>query len=386
MSEDSPTTIVVLSTADYDSSVWTNKQHLASRLAKTYDVIYVDSMGLRRPTFSTSDAARIIGRFKRKPHDRSARPQRLRVIKPRVLPFHSLRAVRWLNGILLRSQLARALSGRPYAVWTFSPLTYGVERTSETTIYHAVDLLHTFKGVPGDLLLSEERSLIRFGAHLLASSSGVMDHLLQQGATEVSLWENVADTEMFASAGEAIGFDRADRLIFAGNLTPSKIDIELLEELARTDIPIALAGPADVDGQDSGRILALIRRPNVEYLGNLTPPALAQEIASSKVGLIPYLLDDHTAGVFPMKVYEYLAAGCTVVSTALQSLRTAQLPPGVRLESRTSYVRAARDALRNWTPDQSRRNTEDARPHSWEARAEQARTLLSASLTSKRNA
>ena len=36
---------------------------------------------------------------------------------------------------------------------------------------------------------------------------------------------------------------------------------------------------------------------------------LAREVGRSTVGLIPYQVNDHTAGVFPMKVYEYLAAG-----------------------------------------------------------------------------
>lgn len=46
--------IIMLSTADWDNPFWTNKQHGACSLAEHgYRVLYVDSMGIRRPTFKT---------------------------------------------------------------------------------------------------------------------------------------------------------------------------------------------------------------------------------------------------------------------------------------------------------------------------------------------
>jgi glycosyltransferase involved in cell wall biosynthesis len=55
----------------------------------------------------------------------------------------------------------------------------------------------------------------------------------------------------------------------------------------------------------------------------LAPAEMARLLGRASVGLVPYLLNDYTSGVFPMKVYEYLAAGLPVVTTALPSLEGA---------------------------------------------------------------
>ncbi len=65
MKEEKPS-IVMFSTADWDNPFWTNKQHMALHLARRgYRVLYVESMGLRKPTINGSDLARIWRRLKR---------------------------------------------------------------------------------------------------------------------------------------------------------------------------------------------------------------------------------------------------------------------------------------------------------------------------------
>ena len=51
------------------------------------------------------------------------------------------------------------------------------------------------------------------------------------------------------------------------------------------------------------------------------PPAeLAHLYRQCTVGLIPYVVNDYTQGVSPLKTYEYLAAGLCVVSTGVPSV------------------------------------------------------------------
>ena len=43
--------IVMFSTADWSTPYWTNKQHIASRLAaRGHRLLYVETVGLRQPT------------------------------------------------------------------------------------------------------------------------------------------------------------------------------------------------------------------------------------------------------------------------------------------------------------------------------------------------
>lgn len=60
--------------------------------------------------------------------------------------------------------------------------------------------------------------------------------------------------------------------------------------------------------------------PNVTFIGNLTPDALAVEVNNFHVGLIPFVKNKFTANVYPLKINEYLSAGLMVVSTDFADL------------------------------------------------------------------
>lgn len=315
-------TVVVLSTADFNAAVWTNKQHLATRLARHLTVIYVESMGLRRPTVSLADLQRIVNRIFNRPQKSSeaTADKPVHIVKPHVLPFHGLLTIRKINTRLLHHQmrLLTSAAASPLVLWTFSPVTYGIEQYFGKVVYHSVDLLHTLPHMPTRFMLESERALVQNADAIIASSTGVQRHLQTITHKKIELWENVADTTLYAAAETA---DRAPRAVFAGNLTAGKVNFHILEQLAATGIDIVLAGPSAIDGtRASAEITNLLERPNVEYVGNLAPEDLANLLNTCTVGLIPYHVNEYTIGVYPMKVYEYLASGLAVVSTNLPSL------------------------------------------------------------------
>ena len=73
--------------ADWDTELWTNQHHLMSRLARENRVLFVESLGLRRPQLAGRDIARIVRRLRR-----GLAPPRavdgLHVLSPLVLPLH----------------------------------------------------------------------------------------------------------------------------------------------------------------------------------------------------------------------------------------------------------------------------------------------------------
>ncbi|QXV66478.1 glycosyltransferase [Mucilaginibacter sp. 21P] len=70
-----------------------------------------------------------------------------------------------------------------------------------------------------------------------------------------------------------------------------------------------------------GRILSergvniLKKYPNVKIEGAKRPEELPAYLQTFSVGIIPFVKDDLTKGIYPMKINEYLAAGLPVVST-----------------------------------------------------------------------
>lgn len=373
--------VVILSTADFDSSVWTNKQHLAVGIAERHDVIYIESMGLREPRINLGDVRRVCNRLLRKVKKsrinqvvEQRRPDNIEIVSPMVIPFHRFAAVRRINQRLLRHQISALLDdSKVSTLWTFSPLTYGVEDLFDNAVYHSVDLLHTLPMVPEIPLLKAEIDLVTRVDHIIASSRGVEEHLSKLTNRPITLWENVAHAEMFSAA---ISEHRLDQVVFAGNLTPSKMDVECLESIVAKGVSLVLAGPMEIDGSASGpEIERLLDHPLVKYVGNLPLNELAILLGTSKVGLIPYQINDYTRGVFPMKVYEYLAAGLGVVSTHLPSLRDRKIP-NLNMHLPGEFGDSVVKILSEYGSDYESTSVDAAKDHSWKARISQACDLV----------
>ncbi len=77
----------------------------------------------------------------------------------------------------------------------------------------------------------------------------------------------------------------------------------------------------DISFQFVGRISSiktyniLKQYPNVQFHGPQPPEMLNSFLHSWDVGMIPFVRNEFTAGIYPMKINEYLATGLPVVST-----------------------------------------------------------------------
>src|SRR6185436_18708700 len=108
---------------------------------------------------------------------------------------------------------------------------------------------------------------------------------------------------------------------FAGNLVASKVDFALLHAVvsARRDWTIVLIGPVGADAVRDVRRLA--HEPNVRWLGQKAYDELPRHVAAFDVAVIPYASNAYTRSCFPLKLFEYLAAGKPVVASGLPELR-----------------------------------------------------------------
>ncbi|MEQ7737478.1 hypothetical protein, partial [Escherichia coli] len=192
-----------------------------------------ESMGLRRLQLSKRDLKRIFNRFR--PGKKSARgnrviPDNCEVITPLVLPIHEGLA-REINRRSIMKQLRQWIAyDGPRLLWTYTPVTYGLESTTPSRIYHCVDLLGEFPGISRELIHTSERRLAASGARAIGSSEVVVDHLQEMGFKDVLPWNNVADVSLILSRRPDIE-RRSKRVVFAGNLSAAKIDFDLLEKL-----------------------------------------------------------------------------------------------------------------------------------------------------------
>lgn len=379
--------IVCVGFADWDTELWTNQHHLMSRLARHNRVLFVESLGLRRPQLARRDLTRIVRRLARG----LAPPRRvdgLHVLSPLVLPFHRHRSVRALNARLLPALVRRATRrlrfGPSPILWAYVPQAEVLLEVlaPALVIYHCVDDMAAQAGIDAvSFGAAEERFAAR--ADLVLASAPALVSRMRTLSSNVLYAPNVADTALFSTALEpgpldpALAALPAPRIVFTGAIVQTKLDFELLIELARArpQWSFALVGPVG-PGDPRTDVSGLAAEPNVHLLGARTYSELPAVLRAADAGLIPYARNELTRSIFPMKVYEYLAAGLPVLSTPLPALEGVA---GVASAADAAGIVALlEEALADDDRERQAERSRVAAAHSWEARLQEIEAAIGA--------
>ncbi len=368
--------IVCVGFADWDTELQTNQHHLMRRLAADNRVLFVESLGLRRPQLAARDVRRMARRMRaglRGPR----RADGLQVLSPLVLPLHANRLARALNARLLPLLVRRAtrkLDFRRPILWSYVPQAEVLLDALDPSlvVYHCVDDISAHPSIDADSFLAAER---RFAARadLVLASAPTLERRMKELASNVLYAPNVADTELFAGAlsdgpvDPSIAALPHPLIVFCGAIVSTKLDFELIASLAgaRRDWSFALVGPV---GPGDPRVdpSMLSAERNVHLLGMRSYEQLPEVLRGADAGLIPYAINELTSSVFPMKVYEYLAAGLPVVSTPLPALEGVE---GVSTaEDAENMARLLDEELASDSPSRRAERSRLASSHSWDER------------------
>ena len=323
--------VVLFSTADWKAACWTNKQHVASTLHEMgYSVLYVEGIGMRGATMAAQDRSRIVRRLKAllKPL-RQERPG-FYVLSLPFIPGHANVLIRFLNRVIIRGgiELSQWLLGfRDPLLWTYHPMTStwldcGRYRKS---LYHCVDKIGSQPGMPTTLINECERDLAK-SVNAVVTTAPDLESKLKPWNPKCCFFPNVADFEHFSKArSETIHIppDLASisepRMGFIGAVSGYKLDVDLLKSVAesRPEWSFVLIGEVGL-----GEVGFTVENlpPNIHLLGRRSYGDLPGYCRGFAAGLLPYRINDYTSGVFPMKFFEYLAAGLQVISTPLPAL------------------------------------------------------------------
>jgi glycosyltransferase involved in cell wall biosynthesis len=379
--------VVLLATADWDNPFWTNKQHVAAGLAdRGFRVLYIESLGLRRPSASAHDAGRIMRRLRRAlAGPRLVRPH-LWVWSPVVLPLQRHASARALNRAVLRRRLdahIASLGLQQPVLWTYNPMSTRLLRIGrfERIVYHCVDDIAAQPGMPAELLEQAERELVH-AADIVFASSPALVETRRRWNSKTHYLPNVADYDHFSRAlGPELSVPAdlaripAPRLGFIGAISGYKVDFELIRHIAerRPDWSIVLIGKVG-EGEpwtDAARLHGL---PNLHLLGPRAYGDLPAYLKGIDVALLPNMRNEYTASMFPMKFFEYLAAGRPIVSVDLPALR--EYAGVVRIASSPDEFIAAIVATLRGEVAPLENRVALARGHTYAARMERMLALL----------
>lgn len=240
--------IVCFGLAEWDSLLPTNQHHLCRRLAGGRRVLFVDTVGTRKPRLAPADLVRLVRRLWR-----GRRP--LREVEPNIWRLSALGPAPGLGGWRrewLRRAFARALGGalerlgwRQPVLWFFNaragfvlgpPAARAFPGGVGPAVYHAVDDLRQVAGADAEEIERAEAFLAARAARVIASAPPLFERLRRLAPDRALHWPNVADFERFHRAADpAAEIPRAitalprPRIVFAGHLTPSKLDVPLLD-------------------------------------------------------------------------------------------------------------------------------------------------------------
>lgn len=392
-----PPDLLLVSTADWDNPYWTNKQHMALQFAaRGHRLLYVESQGLRAPTATGRDLRRIGQRLRRGLRaPREVRPG-LFVWAPLVVPLQGIGLVRRLNRLLLAAGLrfwSWKLGLRPRWLWTYSPLTTELYDTRgyELVVYHAVDDIKAQPGMPRETIERAEAELV-WQADLVFTTAPHLQATHARLNPATWYFPNVADFAHFQQAMAPQTPVPADiarlpgpRIGFVGAISSYKLDFPLIKALALARPQWTFVFIGEIGEGDPHTDPAIFDGiENLYFLGGRAYAQLPGYLKGMDVVLQPNRLNEYTRSMFPMKFFEYLAAGRPVVSTPLPALKghgqVARFCEGAE-----AFVEAIEEALQGKGPALQAR-LDAARGQTYDARTQRMLRVIEETLAARRGA
>ena len=336
----------------------TSKHRIAAELVRRgHRVLWVEGSGMRSPSLASgADRSRIVRkvlgalRGARRVQSQSATggspaaEGALWVLSPLLLPLPRYAGVRRLNGAVCAWSArlwARWLGLRDpvlinyvpvlaeaMKMWGRGPGGTGRGQTGHVAghpdpasrhpprvVYHCVDRWDAFRMYDAAVMTEMDARCCEYADLVIASSRDLCDRCRSRNPNTHLVLHGVDHAHFAAAlAGPARPGDLpAGPIAGFFGLLSEWLDQDLVLQLAAAvpEASVVLIGAADVP---IDRLRAV---PNIRWLGPRPFRDLPAYVAHFGVGLIPFLVNDLTRAVNPIKLREMLSAGCPVVATAL---------------------------------------------------------------------
>jgi glycosyltransferase involved in cell wall biosynthesis len=300
-------------------------QHLVSHLPGNRRIVWVNSIGLRRPRLTLGDAGRVVRKlmsFVRpvaKPKQATAPAAPGPVVQPIILPMARGSLARALNRTLLTRTVggaARAARLTRPVLWISLPSAIdAVGALGESAVvYYCGDDFGALAGVDHARCLEMEAELAAKADLILAASPAMAARF---PAAKTHVLPHGVDLGLFGTpAPRAVDLPDGPVAGFYGTLA-EWLDYGLIAATARLlpDWRFVFVGHVAAD------ISAISALPNVVLLGARPHAALPSYSQHWTAGLIPFVDNAQIRASNPLKLREYLAAGRPIVSTPFPAMR-----------------------------------------------------------------
>lgn len=359
-----------------------SSQHLLQAIVRRYDVHWINSIGLRQPTLNLRDLKRIWEKVTTRSrhtdigqNTHTAKPTT--VIKPLVWPMAQNAILKALNSHLLKRQLSPKTCQR--IVWAALPsaIDYLDICDSDLVVYYCGDDFAALAGVDHQLAINAEQRLIARADIIFACSPTLKAKF---PASKTVLLPHGVHLSQFAKPSPCPDDIDPSRpsIGFYGSLN-NWLDQELITTLAqaRPNTNFYFIGRQDGDTK------ILRQQDNIILLPVKPHHQLASYLQHWTMAVLPFVDNAQIRACNPLKLREYLAAGCPVISSNFPA--TTPYKSVITTATSTTEWLDAIDHYSQWTPSQrqnySQRAYQAVANECWEYRASQAIEIIKSRLS-----
>jgi len=306
-------------------------QHLINHLAKQRKIIWVNSIGLRRPNFGWQDIKRALNKLRGKKStpvdngttDKSTKAlpsENFYIVYPRTLPAPRSRPGRWLATWLLRKQITPVIKKsnlQSPILWISLPTAVDIagKLGESALVYYCGDDFSALAGVDHDTVTKREKTLVEKANLIISASEKLREKfppsrslLLAHGVDYSLFTKPVPRAADLPDDGRPVAG-------FYGSIS-AWLDIKMLQETINK-MPgwhFVFIGKPVID------ISRLTEFCNVHMLGERAHHQLPSYSQHWTASLLPFIDNAQIRSCNPLKLSEYLAAGRPIISTEFPAI------------------------------------------------------------------
>ncbi len=349
-------------------------QHIVRVLLKKNNrVIWIGSLGHRKPKFTFADLKRVFEKLLHLFSNRGEKKKDIPIIQvtPFIIPLHDVGICRRLNRRLLVRTLKKVIEIHKFEstiVLTSTPLIADiVGKLNDTSVHYFCqdDYLH-FEGAFKSLKKFEDNLLLKADTCFAVSEPLVRTRIPKNG--EVHFLPQGVDTDHF-SINRKKTLSELEKLnkpiIGFFGLLAEWVNIELIIKCTNhyPEYTFLIVGRTTLDLSIFNGINNLI------YIGEIPYNELPSYAANFDVGLIPFRINELTIAANPLKLLEYMSLGIPVVAT--------NLPEVVKFDDfvfvandENEFIELIENALKDNIEERNKLRRAKAENYSWESIAE----------------
>lgn len=298
-------------------------QHICKILIKSNKLIWIGSLGLRKPKFTIQDFKRVIEKIKKlfssKLTNNQSYEPNITILNPFVIPYHDFILFRLMNNYFIAKKIKKFLNENSLEspiIFTSSPIIHSIisEIKNSSSWYFCLDDYTKFEGAFSSIEFLE-KELLKEVDGIFAVSQPLLETKKTVTGKNFFLPQGV-DVNHFARANDntANPLQKLSKPIvgFFG-LISAWIDVDLIFRAAEKLTSANFVVIGKIDNLE----MKIPELSNLHFIGAVPFNELPCYSKNFDVGLIPFKINELTMAVNPLKLLEYFATGIPVVSTAM---------------------------------------------------------------------